>query len=98
MAGEPAKRFALAFAGVTVAAFLILLLEPNPLHAARVFTERTFGFQLDRNSPFSIWDWGQYHAKGIPDLHIVQQVLEGHHHAHRVGGYPPSLAPAMAAS
>ena len=28
-------------------------------------------------SPFSLWDWRQYHAAGIPDLHRVQQVLEG---------------------
>ena len=41
----------------------ILLLEPDPLHAARVFAERTLGFQLDRESPFSLWGWGQYHAK-----------------------------------
>ena len=46
------------------------------MHAARVFAERTFGFQLDRESPFSIWGWGQYHAKGVPDLHLVQQVLQ----------------------
>ena len=64
------------FAGATLAAFLVLLLEPDPLHAARVFAERTFGFQLDRDSPFSIWGWGQYHAAGVPDLHAVQQVLE----------------------
>ena len=62
--------------GATVAAFLVLLLEPDPLHAARVFGERTFGFQLDRDSPFSLWGWGQYHAAGVPDLHVVQQVLE----------------------
>jgi hypothetical protein len=72
----PAKRFALSFAGATVAAFLILLLEPDPLHAARVFAERTLGFQLDRESPFSVWGWGQYHAKGVPNLHVVQQVLQ----------------------
>ena len=66
-AGEaPAKQFVLAFMGATVAAFLILLLEPAPLHAARVFADRTFGFQLDRESPFSIWGWGQYHAKAFP--------------------------------
>ena len=35
-----------------------------------------FGFQLDRESPFSLWGWGQYHAAGVPDLHLVQQVLE----------------------
>ena len=72
----PARRFALGFAGATLAAFLVLLLEPDPLHAARVFADRTFGFQLDRESPFSIWGWGQYHAAGVPDLHVVQQVLQ----------------------
>ena len=72
----PVRRFALGFAGATAAAFLVLLLEPEPLHAARVFAERTFGFQLDRDSPFSIWGWGQYHAAGVPDLHVVQQVLQ----------------------
>jgi hypothetical protein len=71
-----ARRFALAFVGATLAAFTVLLLEPDPLHAARVFGERTFGFQLDRDSPFSLWGWGQYHAAGVPDLHAVQQVLQ----------------------
>ena len=71
-----ARRFALSFAGATLAAFLVLLLEPDPLHAARVFAERTFGFQLDRDSPFSLWGWGQYHAAGVPTLHVVQQVLQ----------------------
>jgi hypothetical protein len=74
--GVPSRRFLLGFGAATVAAFLILLLEPDPLHAARVFTERTFGFQLDRDSPFSLWDWGQYHAEGVPDLHLVQQLLQ----------------------
>jgi hypothetical protein len=69
-------RFALGFAAATLVAFTVLLLEPDPLHAARVFVERTFGYQLDRESPFSIWGWGQYHARGVPDLHAVQQVLE----------------------
>ena len=71
------RRFAAGFALATAAAFSILLLEPDALHAARVFYDRTVGFQLDRGSPFSIWDWGQYHARGLPDLHVVQQVLEG---------------------
>jgi hypothetical protein len=69
-------RWAAGFAGATLAAFAILLLEPDPLHAARVFGERTLGFQLDRESPFSLWGWGQYRAAGIPDLHLVQQVLQ----------------------
>ncbi len=65
------------FAVATVAAFSILLLEPNPAHAARVFWDRTFGWQVGRDSPFSIWGWGQYHASGIPDLGAVQQVVVG---------------------
>ncbi len=59
----------------TVLAFWILLLEPDPLHAARVFWDRTFGWQLSRPSPFSIWDWKEY--PGYPDLHVVQTVLKG---------------------
>jgi len=72
----PARGFALGFGAATLAAFSILLLEPEPLHAVRVFAERTLGFQLDRDSPFSLWGWGQYHAGGIPDLHRVQQLLQ----------------------
>jgi hypothetical protein len=72
---RPTLVFAAAFLAATLAAFSILLLEPNPVHAARVFWDRTLGWQIDRESPFSIWDWRQYHA-GLPDLHIVQRVLE----------------------
>ncbi len=68
--------FVVAFALATLASFWILLLEPDPVHAARVFWDRTLGWQIGRESPFSIWDWRQYHAAGIPDLHRVQQVLE----------------------
>jgi hypothetical protein len=73
---RPRWRSILGFAAATLAVFSILLLEPNPLHAARVFWDRTFGWQLGRQSPFSLWDWRQYHARGIPDLHRVQQALE----------------------
>jgi hypothetical protein len=69
--------FAAGFLVASLAAFWILLLEPDPLHAARVFWDRTLGWQLGRESPFSIWDWGQYHAAGIPDLHLVQLPLIG---------------------
>jgi hypothetical protein len=58
----------------TALSFWILLLEPNPLHAARVFWDRTFGWQLGRSSPFSIWDWDEY--PGMPDLHHVQTGLK----------------------
>jgi hypothetical protein len=69
--------FGAGFVAATLASFSILLLEPDPLHAARVFWDRTLGWQLGRESPFSIWDWGQYHARGIPDLHLVQLPLIG---------------------
>ncbi len=68
--------FALGFAAATAAAFAVLLLEPSPLHAARVFYDRTLASQFSRQSPFSLWDWRQYHA-GLPDLHVLQKVLEG---------------------
>ncbi len=69
-------RFAIAFAAATLAAFSILLLEPDVIDALRTFSERTLGFQLDRESPFSIWGWGQYHARGIPDLAPGQTALQ----------------------
>jgi hypothetical protein len=74
---RPQLRFVVGFAVATAAAFSVLLFEPNLFHALRVFWDRTFSSQLGRESPFSLWDWRQYHAKGIPDLHRVQQVLEG---------------------
>ena len=69
-------RFAVAFAIATVAAFAVLLLEPSLLDAARTFWDRTLGYQLGRESPFSIWGWGQYHARGIPDLGSLQTVVQ----------------------
>jgi hypothetical protein len=62
------------FALATALGFWMLLLEPDPLHAARVFWDRTFGWQLSRPSPFSIWDWDQY--PGYPDLANVQTGLK----------------------
>jgi hypothetical protein len=73
---RPPLVFAAAFVGATFLAFWILLLEPDPLHAARVFWDRTLGWQIGRESPFSLWDWGQYHA-GLPDLYVLQKVLIG---------------------
>jgi hypothetical protein len=73
------RRTALLFAGgfalATLAGFWVLLLEPSPLHAARVFWDRTIPPQVNRHSPFSLWDWGQYHA-GLPDLAWLQKVLQ----------------------
>jgi hypothetical protein len=69
-------RFALAFAATTLAVFSVVLLEPSPLHELRVFWDRTVDFQVGRPSPFSLWDWRQYYARGLPDLHIVQRGLQ----------------------
>jgi hypothetical protein len=68
-------RFALSFGLATVAAFGILALEPDLWESLRTFWDRTIGFQVGRDSPFSLWGWGQYHARGIPDLGLVQPVV-----------------------
>ena len=71
------KRLLLVAAGLaagTALSFWVLLLEPDPIHAARVFWDRTFGWQLSRPSPFSIWNWDEY--PGYPDLAVVQSVLK----------------------
>ncbi len=67
--------FGVGFAAATLAAFAILLLEPGLGDAVRTFWERTVEYQSSRDSPFSIWGWGQYHAAGIPDLGFVQPVV-----------------------
>jgi hypothetical protein len=69
-------RFLAGLLVASVLSFAILLLEPNVLDAARTFWDRTLGWQLGRQSPFSIWDWDQYHARGIPDLHVPHQVVK----------------------
>ena len=69
--------FGLGFAAASVAAFAILLLEPSLWDALRTFWERTVVYQSSRDSPFSLWGWGQYHAEGIPDLGFVQPVVAG---------------------
>src|SRR5207237_609040 len=53
-----------------------LLFEPSLWGGMKTFYVRTIKSQVDRESPFSLWDWRQYHAKGIPDLHRLQQALE----------------------
>jgi hypothetical protein len=68
--------FAAAFTLTTVVSFWALILGGDPVDAFRVFYERTFEIQAERHSPFSPWDWGQYHASGIPDLRWLQGVLK----------------------
>jgi hypothetical protein len=74
---RPALAFAAGFAAATVLAFSVLLLDAHPIRAAQTFYDRTLETQIERDSPFALWDWAQYHARGIPDLHVVQWVLEG---------------------
>jgi hypothetical protein len=71
-----ALRFVAGFVVATLAAFSILLLEPGLAGAIRTFVDRTFEYQLGRDSPFSPWGWGQYHARGIPDLSALQLILQ----------------------
>jgi hypothetical protein len=73
---RPSRRFTAAFAVATLAAFSIVLLEPAPLHELRVFWDRTIRWQVGRDAPWSLWDWGQYHARRVPDLHVVQRALQ----------------------
>ncbi len=68
-------RFGAAFLATTLVAFAVLLLEPSLWEAVKTFWNRTIAFQLGRNSPFSLWEWGQYHAQGIPDLGFLQPVV-----------------------
>jgi hypothetical protein len=74
--GRLNSRYLAGFAAGTLAVFSILLLEPNPLHEVVVFWHRTIGYQLGRDAPWSLWDWRQYHARGLPDLHLVQRALQ----------------------
>jgi hypothetical protein len=72
---RPTLVFAGAFVLTSLAVFSILLLDGHPIAAVHEFWNRTLAWQVDRESPFSIWDWRQYHA-GLPDLHVLQRVLE----------------------
>jgi hypothetical protein len=54
----------------------VLLFEPDLTEALRTFWDRTVSWQVGRESPFSLWGWGQYHAAGVPDLHVVQLALQ----------------------
>jgi predicted small integral membrane protein len=51
-----------------------LLLIPGGTDTPRAFWDATFGYQLSRPSPFSLWHWGIY--PGLPDLRLVQAALE----------------------
>jgi hypothetical protein len=76
-AGRPSRRFIAGFAAAALAAFSVVLLEPSPLHELLVFWNHTVRWQVGRDAPWSLWDWGQYYARGLPNLRIVQHVLQG---------------------
>ena len=70
LAGLPARRraarlalFAAAFAGVAAVTFALTVDDVG------TFWERTIGFQVDRDAPFSIW--------GLYDLDVLQRVAQG---------------------
>ena len=69
-------RFAIAFVAASLVALAVVLLEPSLWSALRTFWDRTLVYQFERHSPFSLWDWGQYHAKGIPDLAAAKPALD----------------------
>ena len=71
--GPGALRTLLGMAIVAVAC-AALLVALDGTGALRTFWDRTFGWQLDRPSPFSLWDWGAY--PGFPDLAVVQKALK----------------------
>jgi hypothetical protein len=62
----------MALVVMVLAGLLVALDGPGAL---RTFWDRTFGWQLDRPSPFSLWDWGEY--PGLPDLGPLQTALKG---------------------
>ena len=68
-------KFAAGFLVATVASFWVLLLEPSFFTAVHDFWKRTIPPQVNRQSPFSLWDWRQYHA-GLPNLEWVQRLLQ----------------------
>jgi hypothetical protein len=72
-----ALAFAAGFLVASAVVFSILLFDGHPVQAAQTFYDRTIRTQTTRQSPFSLWDWGRYHARGIPNLHSIQLVLQG---------------------
>ena len=95
--GAGGGRFLLGLVAATVVAFGVLVVLDGP-SALRTFWTRTFGWQLDRPSPFSVWDWGDY--PGFPDLAVQQKVLKAGLVLFAVGLYfvPRRLDPVRAAA
>jgi hypothetical protein len=72
--GEVGVKVMVGFMLALVLSFIPLMILDGPWDGLRNFWDRTFGWQLDRPSPFSIWDWGEY--PGFPDLAAPQKLLK----------------------
>ncbi len=71
----PRRTTLLAIGGLALGTLpAALLLLPGGRDTPRAFWDATFGYQLSRPSPFSLWHWGIY--PGLPDLRILQAVLQ----------------------
>ncbi len=70
--GSSRARAAAGMLAATVLALALVL--PGGISALHRAWDSTFGWQLNRPSPFSLWDWGIY--PGFPDLGFVQTGLK----------------------
>jgi hypothetical protein len=71
----PQERLATYALGLVAGTGLAaLVLVGGGSDALRAFWEATFGWQLSRPSPFSVWNWGEY--PGFPDLSALQTALK----------------------
>jgi hypothetical protein len=64
----PILKFVLGGTAVLLLSFWVLALGGDPVENAKLFYERTFGIQMDRESPFSIF-------AQLPALAVLQQPL-----------------------
>ncbi len=72
--GPSGRACILGVVVATLVAFVPLIVLAQDVGVLRTFWDRTFGWQLDRPSPFSVWDWGAY--PGFPDLAAPQKALK----------------------
>lgn len=67
-------RMRAAAGAIAATAAALALVVPGGVDALHRTWDSTFGWQLNRPSPFSLWDWGIY--PGFPDLGFVQTGLK----------------------
>ena len=71
---ERLAAYTLGLVGGTALAALLLGRRRQHAPCTR-FWHATFDYQLGRQSPFSLWDWGVLY-RGFPDLRLLQSVLK----------------------